>query len=323
MKFFIFFSFIFFSFIFFAFQESWATASIPGLSTAYYSHIMEMRELMSQKNFWSESVPAACYAQIPKISSDGEIKITLAFGYMDVSTGQEAAYTADSYYQIGHVLDRDAKEGMEYALSARCIDKNQFACGFRKSGRYYTKQIQDRWSGRRKTVKIELIAPSVSVVNADNAGPLLRDQTGSSLDAERRFFSAFATSDVVLYLGHARSGGGPDFSPPVLNANGSVNYSHYKKNRLGFRKLLGAVAQGQTPVVGLLACKSTDLFSRDVKRQSPGSLIISADDLFDYNDILPTAYGIIEAVVGQRCGATFEDIVRVVPSSANDLSLFF
>lgn len=317
MKFFI------ISFIFFTFQESWAATSIPGLSTAYYSRIMEIREVMAQKNFWNETVPTTCYAQIPQMSNDEEIKITLAFGYMDVSTGQEASYTEDSYYQIGHVLDLDAKEGMEYALSARCVDKNNFACGFKKSGRYYTKHILDRWSGRRKTVKVELIAPSVSVVNADNVGPLLRNQTASSLDAENRYLSAFVTSDVVLYLGHARSGGGPDFSPPILNNNGSVNYSHYKKNRLGFRKLLGAVAQGQTPVVGLLACKSTGLFSREVKRQSPGSLIISADDLFDYNDILPTAYGIVEAVVGQRCGTTFEDIVRVVPSSANDLSLLF
>lgn len=309
--------------LFFLMSASYASTSIPGLSTAYYSRIMQSREWMAQKNFWPEDTPTSCYAQIPKMTSDGEIRITLAFGYMDVSSGQEAAYSDDSYYQIGHVLDRDAKEGMEYAISADCANKNHFACGFRKSGRYYIKQIRDRWSGQRKTVKIELIAPSVSVVNADNVGPLLRDQTASSRDAESRYLSAFITSDVVLYLGHARSGGGPDFSPPILNSNGSVNYSHYKKERLGFRKLLGAVAQGQTSVVGLLACKSTGLFSREVKRQSPGSLIISADDLFDYNDILPTAYGIIEAVVGQRCGTTFEDIVRVVPSSANDLSLFF
>ena len=60
--------------------------------------------------------------------------------------------------ELGLLIDlnkiADAKEGLEYALMSSCIDRNQFACGFRKSGRHYTKQIQDRWSGRRKTVKI-------------------------------------------------------------------------------------------------------------------------------------------------------------------------
>jgi hypothetical protein len=304
-------------------NKALASDSLPGLSMAYYSRIMQIREMMSQKGFWNENVPATCYSQISNMASDGEIKITVAMGYMDVSRGQEASYTADSYYQIGHVLDRDAQEGLEYAITADCANRNHFACGFRKSGRHYTKQIQDRWSGRRKTVKIELISSSVSVVNANNVGPLLREQTASSQNAESRFLSSFVSSDVVLYLGHARSGGGPDFSPPILNSNGSVNYSYYKEHRPGLRKMLSAVSQGQTPIVGLLACKSTGLFSRSVKNQSPSSLIVSADDLFDYNDILPTAYATIEAVVGQRCGSTFEDIVRIVPGSSGDISLFF
>lgn len=316
MKFFIFLS-VFWS------PLIWASSSLPGLSTAYYSRLMEVRELMAQKNFWNEPTPTTCYSQIANLAKDGEIKITVAMGYMDVSRGQEASYSSDSYYQIGHVLDRDAKEGLAYALTSRCADRNHFACGFRKSGRFYTKQIQDRWSGRRRSVKVELLAPSVSVINADNSGPLLKQQQSLSQEVESQYLSSFVTSDVVLYLGHARSGGGPDFLPPILSTNGSVNYSYYKQNRPGFRKMLGAVAQGQTPVVGLLACKSTGLFSRDVKNQSPGSLVISADDLFDYNDILPTAYATIEAVVGQRCGATFEDIVRLVPGSSRDLSLFF
>jgi hypothetical protein len=314
---------ILFIFVILSFNISHAETSIAGLPSAFYGRILQARDGMVQNNFWQESVPTTCHSQIANLARDGEIRITVALGYMDVSLGQEADFSSDSYYQIGHVLDHDAKKGLEYALTERCLSPNHFACGFRKSRDIYTKQIHDRWSGQRKTVRIELLSPSVSVINTDNSGPLLSQQNRSSQDTESRYLSAFRTSDAVLYLGHARSGGGPDFFPPQLLANGKVDYSYYKQNQPGLRKMLSAVTNGQTPIVGVFACKSTGLFSASIKRQSPESIVITADELFNYNNILPTAYSTIEAIVGQRCGSTFEDIVRIVPGSEHNLSLFF
>ncbi len=297
-------------------------ANIPGLSSAYTSQLAGTRNLLAQTQLLNDDTPATCRQQLLNISSDNVIDITLAFGYMDVSQGQEAS---DSFYQRGDVLDQDAKDAFETILTSSCLREHNFACGFRKSGGYLVKRLRNRLTGRNMQVNIQLLAPSVTSDDSQNKNRYLAEQQQSSQQVRGRFMSALQTADAVIYLGHARSGGGPDFSPPVLTANGHVDYSYYRHEQAGIKSMLAALNQASRPpaLLGLLACKSTDLFSRSVRRASPGSILVSADSLFDYNDILPTGFAMLEAVISQRCSDDFEKVIRIQPSSARFIDIGF
>jgi hypothetical protein len=78
--------------------------------------------------------------------------------------------------------------------------------------------------------------------------------------------SAFATSleetSAVIYVGHARFGWGPDFSPPQLTVQGGVDKAYYKReSQLGngsaqffFHRMI------QATDLGIFACDSAGTF---------------------------------------------------------------
>lgn len=297
-------------------------AGIPGLASAYTSQLAQTRNLLAQTQLLTSDTPSTCRQQLLNISSDNIIDITLGFGYMDVSQGQEAS---GSFYQSGDVLDQDAKDAFETILTSSCLREHNYACGFHKAGAYLVKRMRNRLTGRNMQVNIQLLSPSITSNDSQNKNRYLAEQQRSSQQAKAHFLSALQTADAVIYLGHARSGGGPDFLPPVLTANGHVDYSSYRRDQAGIRAMVAALNQAPrpTPLLGLLACKSTDLFARSIRRASPGSILVSADALFDYNDILPTGYAILEAVISQRCSDDFEKVIRVQPSSARFIDIGF
>ena len=299
-------------------------AGLPGLASTYTRHLSGTRARIAKSQLLNTQTPKTCHQQILDISQDGQIDIMMAFGYMDVSLGQEFEDTASSLYGPGDVLDLDAKEAMENMLLSSCRQLRNFACGFRRSGDVFVKTIRDRFTGKRLKVSVTLKAPSASASDQKNRSTLANKQAQLSENTRRHFLSAVQTHDVVIYMGHARSGGGPDFLPPVLTNNGYVNYGHYKSQQKGIRDLLGALQSAPRPpkVVGLLACKSTGLFAQRVRRASPSSILVTADNLFDYNDILPTGYAMLEAAISQRCTQSFEDLVKIQPASQHFLRLF-
>ena len=127
-----------------------------------------------------------------------------------------------------------------------------------------------------------------------------------------------------LGKGHARSGGGPDFFPPIYLSGSHVNYSEYRRTQPGLRATLNALngTSSPAPVVGLLSCKSTGLFSRQIKAAAPNSLLITADDLFDYNEILPTAFATLEAILSRQCGSDFDRVIRSAVTNPSTLNIF-
>lgn len=297
--------------------------NIPGLSSAYSAELLQTRNMIVEQQLLPNITPSTCYQQIFNISSDNEMRIIMAFGYMDVTQGDE--FIESSLYQNGDVLDRDAKMAFEGVLNSKCLKDHNYACGFKKSGQQWTKNIRNRLTGQTMKVIISLFAPSVSSSDSQNKSQLWPQQAQSSESVRQNFLASFRTSDVVIYLGHARSGGGPDFYPPILTPQGLVNYSHYKGTQQGLKEMLSSLAQNPkpTPVIGLLACKSTGLFANSVRQVSPGSIVITADDLFNYNDILPTGFALLESVISQRCSTDFGDVIRANPNSASMIDVYY
>ncbi len=300
-------------------------AQLPGLESAYGRLLGRTRSRIQNQNLITSGASQTCHTQALDIRADGRIDITVVFGYMDVSGGQDFNDSGNNLYGNGHVLDLDGKAALRSLLKSRCPSRNIVACDFKGSGDTLTKRIRDRWSNTNLQVTVRLASPAVTAYNAYNVGNYAAQQRRSSQNAKNIFLSGLQTQDATIYMGHARSGGGPDFSPPVLYNNGHVNYSHYKSQREGIRSMLGALQAAAEPssVIGVLACKSTGLFANSIRNKAPGSLIVTASDLFDYNDILPTGYAMIEAIVSQRCSSEFTNLVKVQPGSRNFLNLFY
>ena len=305
--------------------SSVAMAGIPGLEQAYTRHLGKTRAMIESQNLIQNTQPKTCSQQTLDIRADGKIEITVAFGYMDVSGGQDIKDSASQMYGNGDVLDQDALHAMESVLKSSCSGNKYRACGFSGRNGVLTKRIRDRWTNQRLQVQINLVSASYSASDAANKSQYKSNQTSKTATARSTFLSGLQNKDAVIYLGHARSGGGPDFAPPVLYANGKVNYSHYKQQKEGIRSMLGALQGASEPasIIGVLACKSTGLFSGSIKSKAPDSALVTAGDLFDYNDILPTGYAMIEAIVSQRCGAEFNEVVKVQPGSRRFLSVFY
>ncbi len=289
---------------------STAMAKIPGLASFYASTVMDAQMKISKDGHVRSNDTSECSNKFLTASADGKIDILVAFGYMDVYGGNDTPGESD-FFGNGATLDLDARAGMESALLASCSSKGINACGFRRSGNGLLKKtIRDRFTGKRTVVNVQLVAPSISSVDADNR--VSSKQASRSKQVRSVFLNGLMTKDVVLYLGHARSGGGPDFYRPILSSNGHVNYAHYRSEREGLRSMLGALKQGggRPSVVGLLSCASSGLFSKSVRAQAPDSILLTANSLFGYNSIVPTGYAIIEAVVSQTCGRSFSAVSR-------------
>lgn len=316
---------IFISVLLFA-KLSFAVSGLPGLEIAYERLLWRAQDKIVSENLLQNGQSQTCNRQMLEMRADGRIDITIVFGYMDVSGGQNFNDSGSHLYGNGNVLDLDAKQALKSLLVSSCTHgRKSVACGFRGNGDRLRKTIRDRWTGQRLQVNIQLASPAVTGVNRLNIGQYSRQQQRSSQRTQNIFLNALQAQDVTIYMGHARSGGGPDFSPPILKSNGHVNYPLYRKQQKGIGSMIAALRQAREPssVIGVLACKSTGLFASRIRRASPSSILITADELFDYKDILPTGYGIIEAVVGQRCAGEFSNVVKVQPKSSRFLNIFY
>jgi hypothetical protein len=305
-----------------------AQANLAGMATHYGHSIDLAKTMMATQGLFGPVTTQACEAQVPEMTKDGQINVTVAFGYMDVSTPDQSGDPVDLRLPRGTTLDRDAHAALELALLSACSTFSvkssmvrNTACGFTKSRGYLTKTIKDRFSGRRIAINLRLVAPSETSYDSLNTkSPSQISRSRATTDA---FHNGLQSDDVVIYMGHARSGGGPDFYPPVLDSKGRVDYGHYKSRREGINGMLRSLSSTRTPpkIIGVLACKSTPLFARQIKTEAPHSILVTAGELFDYNDILPTGYAMIEAIASQSCSQRFQDLLRIQPASRSFLQI--
>lgn len=249
--------------------------------------------------------------------NDGYADIRVAFGYMDISSG-EAYFYENENLGPDVVLDSIAKASFVQVLTQPCIS-GIAACGFKQvSENVFTRSIV-RPTGQPLVVNLTMTNSSASPSNRENTTNLIEWQKQRTSSSETNFFGGISSGvDAAIYMGHARKGGGPDFSPPLLLKSGKPNFGLYKKQEKGIRRLVDSLLQSpRSPgLIGLLSCKSTELFVPQVQDASPLSLIVSADDLFDFNDIIPTGFALLDALLSERCGNSFSQSVRIRPKSS-------
>lgn len=239
----------------------------------------------------------ACRDAYEALYHDRRLQMVVVFGYKDARPSR-------------FVGDRYERAAVAYHLASRC-PKDYHACGFTRDpadGDLFRKQIRGP-DGVARWVELKLIHASSGPDDDENRKDSY--QQWMSRHAEGEFLRALQSADVVLYDGHSRDGGGPDFTFPRLRADGEPHYWWYTTHKPGLKKMSEALESTDTPpkLVGLFSCVSTGLFGKALaSRGKPIARVTSAELLY-YADALTNLLGTVSSLAGMWCEETFQNAI--------------
>jgi hypothetical protein len=220
---------------------------------------------------------ASCERFYSRVEARGEMKIVMGIGYYDFSEGEPFGFDYRDGGGLKHVdfgmnatIDNTYDILYRQILTRGCKGDLQF-CGFKEVSRgVYAKKVKSP-SGRKIRATIEVRDSSVTPEHQVNVGPLRNHQEAKSLATTAWFFGNVGSADLVVYNGHSRKGGGPDFTPPKLRSNLHVDYDWYQAKTPGMNRLLSALQGPQKPAaVLMMSCNSVKLFEKSIARTAPG-----------------------------------------------------
>lgn len=256
-----------------------------------------------------------CIQHYLQVYKKENLDFRVAFGYLDDSSPKEI------------VDDKILFTQFVKQISSPC-EKNVFACGFERDpddATIFYKSIIDPM-GRKRNVTLHANYSSVSTSNKLNTTVMKEQQKNQTEAVNKLFFEGAKTADAIFYAGHARSGGGPDFSPAVRNKNGTNNYKgHYQVKRPGIRKLVEALktrTDGGPALISLGACDSLKHFQKDLKKSAPSSGYILTTESSYVTDIYGATIGALDSLLGQRCQSDFNrSVVRPMTHTDDNVRL--
>ena len=256
----------------------------------------------------NSGVSASCMDAYLKLYQKDKIDMRVALGMLDRRAYGGQPQGSD---------DRYIRTSLTSQLTKSCQGPNVFACGFAadpRDGDLYTKKVVDPL-GREKIVRLRITHSSASAVEAENRGKMKDAQTAQSEVSRKNFLEGLEKADVVIYNGHAREGGGPDFNLPIRKKDGHPDYKgHYLKNRPGLNAMVEALrkrSDGGPAFLGLLACKSKAHFYDRVKPVSPASGQMTTGGNYGYFDDGPyVVLNMLDSLLGQRCEGDFQKSIN-------------
>lgn len=251
----------------------------------------------------------ACVKRYSGLYKDGVLNVAVGFGYWDNSPGE-------------FVFDSFIANGLRLALMAPC-SPGMNVCGFKRQDDFYTKTVKGP-DGKPNRFTISISYGSISSNNVANTTVNRTKQYAHCEAATSKFFGEISRgSEVALYIGHARNGGGPDFCPAVRDSHKHTNYPWYMKNRPGFTKLLSAMDTAKTKghptqVVGLYSCWSRRHFHQEMQERNPGTgFVLTNIDVSSINAI-NSLVTTLDALIGQKCGSGFSEGLKL----SNDVNIY-
>lgn len=234
------------------------------------------------------------------------VDIRVVFGYKDVHPG--------------FVDDNETKQALINHLMTPCRrDQNMpgayAACGFARERNPQNPNVDTlgKWmsypNAGRYYFRIQLAHSAATRDDSINKMQGRAAQDRQTAIAQGLFVDGLQMADMVLYNGHARSGGGPDFRPSrLLRDNINVDFPSYRAERHGVgllrEGLQGRRVTPQLPVLALFACVSTSLFGPTIQQLSPGTTIYSNPRVNWWDDEIITIPAMINAALSQLCRPT-------------------
>lgn len=257
-------------------------------------------DLQSAKNSTSE-FGLQCQQFYSDLLDKPVIKIDYFVGYSNFDYG---------------VVDSFEREAIRQFLMEPCptnaIREN---CGFqpgKNDANLLTKNVV--WpDGRQKTIEFRISNPSISWNDARNRAD--KFQKVKSQNTQLEFVQALAKSDLIIYSGHSRYGGGPDFFPEVMGQNGKPDVLGYRKARSGVKDLLAGLGKRNShrlALVALLSCDSLKHFDSAL-RSSPGRpkmAMLTTEKFLDW-ETFPVVIELTNAFTRGQCLEEIHDKMKI------------
>jgi len=253
-----------------------------------------------------------CLLAYDKFFSRDKTLIRVTFGYKDVRPQR-------------YVGDRYEKAIFVHRLTQKCTE-DEFACEFKrdqKNGERFYKNIP---GPRGKGHEISIFVVNSSVGPDDDQNRIDPFQDWQHKRAARNFYRGLHGAEGVLYYGHSRDGGGPDFNYPKLTKYKHVDYGYYKKKRPGLKRMEVNLkkAKRQPKLMGIYSCVATGHFSKALRKHIPDTALITSSKLIYVNDALESMLGTISALLGLKCEEKFRRMVlRDHPPETTQIVNFF
>lgn len=241
----------------------------------------------------------SCRRAYARVNAANYHRIVLAFGYGDSTPGDV-------------VYDHYAYEVLKNKLLAPCRGTAATLCGFAKLGNdnsVLRKRVANPDGRSRRTIDIKLIIGSVGPSNSDNT-----DRWSAGLQnyvcrmASESFHNEVKNGpNTVIYMGHSRNGGGPDFCPPTKTADGNhVNYRHYQARREGIKGLTTSLREAQaagktTDLVALMSCDSRLHFYRRLNAAAPKTGFMLTSRSITFNHVFHDTLNVLAGAIEQKC----------------------
>jgi hypothetical protein len=165
-------------------------------------------------------------------ADDGIADIRVTFGYDDTKDAREANDPIRAERFMNSLKELGFQEHPASEAAAKALGVPVEAPNLR---------ILTGQTKKGQMLRVALMWSALSRSGTKNIGAGYKDQLLRSDEAMDFTKKACAEAEVMIYVGHSRSGGGPDTYPPETRpaAGGvsSTDFSYYKKNRPGMQAL--------------------------------------------------------------------------------------
>lgn len=230
---------------------------------------------------------ADCQNDYLSLMAKSEINVTVAYGYFDAEDGS----TWDN---------RMLKQFLN-TMTAPCKSWSTKSCGFQMTGTapYILTRKMTGPDGFIKTVKLTVDSPSLSTDNTANMSSSLQKKKSEAV--KQMYFKGLRESEVTLYLGHSRDGGGPDFDPPKLR-HGHVDYDWYQEHPRDKKEMLKVLSEdhNKARILGFFSCSSIRWFAKGINLEAPASGFIGTDETY-WTSAFDQVYPFIEKIFSYQC----------------------
>lgn len=244
--------------------------------------------------FSSNAFASVCSEMMESIENKSTLKVRVVFGYKDA---RPARFVGDRHERLAFIS----------RVTAPCKE-NQDLCEFVRSPEnadLFMKKIE-RPQGEQKFL-LWIVNSSAGTDDVENRKD--RFQSWRSRYSSQAFLSGLQDADVVLYNGHSRFGGGPDFEPPVMTPDGKVEPLAYQLERSGLERMIKALKGAKRSkntrfsklkLLGLYSCSSEQHFNSQIRQHFQGGLQAS-HELVYHSDALEQSVRTLESILSLRC----------------------
>lgn len=265
---------------------------------------------------------ARCEEFYSEINQKRSIKIIMGVGYYDDSEGQPFSFKYNDDV-TGQLMTQDfgmnatidiAYVRMYSKMFTRPCEGNLAVCGFKQTSSGVFQKTVKNPAGKKVEVTLEMKNSSVTPETPLNVGAQAAAQQAKTDATTRWFFGSIPSADLVIYNGHSRKGGGPDFGPPKLLSSLHVNYPYYAKNEPGLTRLLSALQAPRKPkALMMMSCNSTLLFANRIAKVAPLTSFAGTDEVIPGDIPTKGALAGIDSLLRFQCENGFNQALQTTP----------